>query len=112
MATWTVTSFGQPEYGMGEAYQYPQIKHDFEANYQQTRKQFTRPRHKFDLSWKLMPNSAYGCLKMFVNSNAGGMFGFAHPVTTAVHTCRFGSQLESTIVAPGFWSAKITLEEV
>lgn len=112
MATWPVNSIGLPEYGMKETPYRPQITHEFEANYGASRPAFSRTVHKFDMSWKLMPNSAYGCLKMFVNSNMGGMFGFQHPVTTTVHTCRFGSQLEATIVSPGFWSARITLEEV
>ena len=112
MATWPVNSIGQPAYGMGENFNFPQIKHDFEANYQQTRKQFSRGRNQFPLTFPLMPNSAFGCLKMFVNSNTGGMFGFAHPVTSTVYTCTIASQLEATIVSPGFYSAKITLEEV
>jgi hypothetical protein len=74
MVTWNTNSFGLPEYGMGESFSKPMIKHDFEANYGASRPAFSRGVNKFDLSWKLMPNSAYGCLKTFVNSNMGGMF--------------------------------------
>jgi hypothetical protein len=112
MATWPVNSIGLPSYGMSEINYRPQIKHEFEANYQQVRQKVSRTRKKFELSWNMMTNSQHAALEMFVNSSTGMQFGFQHPVTSVVHTCTIETDLQSTIVAPGFWSAKITLGEM
>jgi hypothetical protein len=41
------------------------------------------------------------------------MFGFAHPVTTTVHTCTIVSgSLRSRILSYGYRTAEIALEEV
>lgn len=113
MADWpSVNSLQNPSYGLTEVFNRPQVTHEFEANYGASRPAFSRARKAFDLSWSLLPEAQFITLRTFVNSNMGNMFGWTHPVTTEVSTCRFGGMLESTIVQPGYRSAKIRIEEV
>lgn len=111
MATWPTSQIGNPNYGMVETVVRPQVTHEFEANYGASRPMYTRKRRRFSLSYGLMPNSAYDYLDTFVGSNYGTAVDFYHPVTNSVFSCRFGSDLESTIVSYGFRSAKMVLEE-
>jgi hypothetical protein len=112
MAATFPTSIPNPDYGLKEEIYLPTVRTEFEAGYVQSRRLANRPRRRYSMSWKSMPEAAFQALATFFLTYQGDEFTWTDPVTAVVRTLLFSEdQLDSTISRPGRRTVTLKLEE-
>lgn len=119
MADWPAIQ--DPTFSMFKQWPYrPQVRTQKEANYVQSRVQFSRTRWHFELGWAGLSDTDYNLLVAFFDANQGGTFNWTHWISGTVYVVGFADdQLpEATPVAPsidgadGYWALSgLILEE-
>ena len=96
-----------------------QVKVPFQAGYGHSRKQHTRPRKKFTLSYNYMDEGnlfGTGGYMDHFNTNQGGSFNFTHPARGTTYTVRYAEDgIDYTIsrkFSPYKYKVTIKLEEL
>ena len=68
-----------PRYGSNRGKKLNSIRTESEAGYGQTRRQFTKHRVMYELSYDNITNAEYNILEAFFLANQGTIFTFTHP---------------------------------
>jgi hypothetical protein len=102
-----------PAYGTGGEQYQPQIRTEFEANYVQSRKRYSRMLMRWTLRWNAMPEADFQTLMAFFETNQGVAFNWTEPVTSAGRIVRFSMDgIQWTHINKGFRSVACELEEI
>jgi hypothetical protein len=106
-------SIATPQFGTTDATYLPQVRTEMEGGYVQSRKLFTRARGQWTLFWNALSEADYQTLRTFFLANQGGNFNWTHPITSAVHVCRFsGDTLAGEPITAGYRRVELPIEEV
>ncbi|OGP65791.1 MAG: hypothetical protein A3K22_00955 [Deltaproteobacteria bacterium RBG_16_42_7] len=103
-----------PEYPLKEAREDNVLRSSFEGGYEQTRPQFTRIRHSWTLTYKMLPTTDKELLTTFIDTVKGGAdaFTWMNPQDSQTYTVRFTTPLAFKYVQFEFWNVEFILREV
>jgi hypothetical protein len=112
----------QPVYPFTTKIKDPSLQSEMENGLVISRARFTRVPQTFTLKWTALPAADYAALRDFYcNKVYGGSleFDWRYPVTSdpaysdKTYTVRFtGGDISFELVAPGYYSGTITIQEV